>query len=1238
MKHLVLFATLLATLTNLSARGQSVVINEFRNATPDVVELLVIENNLDMRGMILKDYSSSGANDNGGGYTFSTNALWSSLPAGTLIVLRRELSATDITVGGSDFNLDVGVSNTTYFTVESGTFDIAAQEILMIKAAGSGKAGSTGVIHAFASGNAKTNVNFTGVASAKLATASGDSGANESAEAGNTTQALSDFDGTDATGDGATGSIGTWNNANNQAYILTLRGGGGGPATNVQFTASSAAIGEAGNSFTVTVVKTIADGNVSAQITLGGTATLTTDYTISTTNITLNGATTSATVIVSIVDDGDTENNETVVLNLANVTGGTLGTPGAFTLTINDNDALPPPSGSPWINEMDYDSPGTDTNEWVEIAGPAGLSLNDYELVFVNNGQTTGYNSFDLGPANWTFSDEGNGYGFFVIGRVNPLEGTADFSPATWTQDEIQNGPGDSIVLRQKTGPVNVHTLDYEGNNAILADDQITTASDDNASALTSIYLTGGPGSGFADFGWTNIIGNATPGTINNAQTLTPTAVTTNLKFSAASATVGEASGTYLVTIVKTAPDGNLTAQLALGGTATLGGGNDYTIDATNVTLNGATTSATVTITINDDAVIELAETVILTLTNAVGGGLTAPSVFTLTITDNDALPLNPLPTNVILHQRFEVGDPWSITDGSSLVSATDGATDFPPLQRIQQGVQSWQVNNASVTLALEQVSIAGFTNRAIKARLSSTAGTAVNGADSGDLVRFYVAVDGEAFDSGSSPDFGLSGNLNARWGYWATGVVDVIAGTTNSFSPAVGGQSTNNISTVFIRLPDAATSVALRVWARNDSVDEIWNLDNIEIVGEAGVPPAGVPPVLSAIGNKTTLTNALLTFAVSATATDGDPVVMTVSNAPGGSTFGTTNTAGTFTWAAPGPAGVYTVTFYAADDDGADSETITITVTNTPAGPGGGGMQLNLWFNELHYDNVGGDTNEGFEIAGPAGTDLSGYTVFLYDGTTLTTYSNIPLSGVIPNQSNGYGVIWVEAAYNAAGSLQNGTNDALALVYQSTGVIQFIGYEGSTTPVNGPAAGIPSINIGAQSSTAIGITLSLCGTGTNYAEMVATGGWQTNTQSRGAFSPCQVIPAPAGGGNDDDGDLIPNDWEIQYFGSATGATATVDTDGDGFINLDEYIAGTIPNNSNSFFEVNNLTPSGSIRVLEFATVTGRLYQVLYTTNLITQTWTDRTNGIIGTGGFYTLGETNEGNRIYQIRTRLNLP
>ena len=66
------FATIIFTLlVSAPAWAQSVVINKYFNSggasgAGDVVELLVIQDGLDMRGMIIKDFSSSMANDGGG--------------------------------------------------------------------------------------------------------------------------------------------------------------------------------------------------------------------------------------------------------------------------------------------------------------------------------------------------------------------------------------------------------------------------------------------------------------------------------------------------------------------------------------------------------------------------------------------------------------------------------------------------------------------------------------------------------------------------------------------------------------------------------------------------------------------------------------------------------------------------------------------------------------------------------------------------------------------------------------------------------------------------------------------------------------------------------------------------------------------------------------------------------------------------------------------------------------------
>ncbi len=45
----------------------------------------------------------------------------------------------------------------------------------------------------------------------------------------------------------------------------------------------------------------------------------------------------------------------------------------------------------------------------------------------------------------------------------------------------------------------------------------------------------------------------------------------------------------------------------------------------------------------------------------------------------------------------------------------------------------------------------------------------------------------------------------------------------------------------------------------------------------------------------------------------------------------------------------------------------------------------------------------------------------------------------------------------------------------------------------------------------------------------------------------------------DTDGDILPDSWENQYFGSPTAADPDADPDGDGLTNLDEWFAGTHP-------------------------------------------------------------------------------
>jgi len=146
---------------------------------------------------------------------------------------------------------------------------------------------------------------------------------------------------------------------------------------------------------------------------------------------------------------------------------------------------------------------------------------------------------------------------------------------------------------------------------------------------------------------------------------------------------------------------------------------------------------------------------------------------------------------------------------------------------------------------------------------------------------------------------------------------------------------------------------------------------------------------------------------------------------------------------------------------------------------------QTTVFINEIHYDNASTDTGEAIEIAGPAGTDLGGWSIVLYNGNGGASYRTTPLSGSIPDVCGGYGVI-----FNLVAGLQNGSPDGIALVDNGNSVIQFLSYEGSFAAVDGPAAGLTSTDIGVaeSSSTPVGSSLQLTGTGFTYENFAWTG------------------------------------------------------------------------------------------------------------------------------------------------------
>jgi hypothetical protein len=101
----------------------------------------------------------------------------------------------------------------------------------------------------------------------------------------------------------------------------------------------------------------------------------------------------------------------------------------------------------------------------------------------------------------------------------------------------------------------------------------------------------------------------------------------------------------------------------------------------------------------------------------------------------------------------------------------------------------------------------------------------------------------------------------------------------------------------------------------------------------------------------------------------------------------------------------------------------------------------------------------------------------------------------------------------------------------------------------------------------------------------------------------------------DSDGDGVPDDWMMQYFGHVDGqagdlSRAQDDADGDGMTNLAEYLAGTSPKDASSYLRITSMTVGGTngVQVL-WGSATNKLYSV------------ERAAAVSGAGGFTNIAE-----------------
>src|SRR5262245_32633860 len=162
--------------------------------------------------------------------------------------------------------------------------------------------------------------------------------------------------------------------------------------------------------------------------------------------------------------------------------------------------------------------------------------------------------------------------------------------------------------------------------------------------------------------------------------------------------------------------------------------------------------------------------------------------------------------------------------------------------------------------------------------------------------------------------------------------------------------------------------------------------------------------------------------------------------------------------------------------------------------------------FSEIHYDNTGTDAGEAVEISGPAGTDLTGWSIVLYNGSGGASYDTKTLSGTIPATCEARGVVVIN--YPVTG-IQNAAPDGMALV-SPTGAVEFRSYEGTFTAVGGAADGMTSTDIRAAEAWIEPTGSSLARNALNGWELLPSTFGTCNDAEPPAIASIVVAPATA--------------------------------------------------------------------------------------------------------------------------------
>jgi autotransporter-associated beta strand protein len=195
---------------------------------------------------------------------------------------------------------------------------------------------------------------------------------------------------------------------------------------------------------------------------------------------------------------------------------------------------------------------------------------------------------------------------------------------------------------------------------------------------------------------------------------------------------------------------------------------------------------------------------------------------------------------DMIVSCGFETtGDTWSYHPVGGSLNGDPGSADSPANQRIYSGLQSWLVKGTTSTLLFDEVLLSGWSDVAVKYRVSSTATNNGQGNTTDDQVTAYVAT--TAYSDQASPVFGGTADVTltgwgggATWGYNSGAPAQIKpVGWGGILRPTGDGPRTDDgFSNIAIEVPNGRRSLALKISITNDNQKKCWNLDTVTLEG----------------------------------------------------------------------------------------------------------------------------------------------------------------------------------------------------------------------------------------------------------------------------------------------------------------------------------------------------------------------------------------------------------------------